>query len=362
MERFYWAALSACPGVPLGSIPELVSYFGSAQAAYQADKNDLAAAGIFKAAGLKSFLRSRSRGYPEKLYDFCRREQVQLMCYTDRDYPVMLKAAAQPPAVLYIRGQLPDLNLSLAMVGSRQASAYGLKAARAFAGDLAAAGLVIISGGAKGIDTASHEGALEDGGSTVAVLGCGIDISYPAQNRSLFARIAERGAVVTEFPPHTAPTGWNFPRRNRIISGLSRSLLVVEAAKKSGAMITVEFALDEGREVYCIPGSIFLPNSAGCHSLLKSGAKLVDRPEDILEDYFPQGKTNICSGSLFIENPMPLSDTAEKLLNILTAAPLNLEELVEQTGLPPGEVNSSLLDLQLLGRIGLAPGPRFYRI
>jgi DNA processing protein len=363
VERFYWAALSAFPGLGLRNLPALVDYFGSARAAYTASREDYLATGLpLEPKHLGAFLRKRRPEYPTELAEFCAREQVQVLCYADPEYPEQLKHTAMPPAALYIQGNLPQLQQGLAMVGSRDASAYGLKVARAFAADLTAAGLVIISGGAKGIDTASHEGALTGGGPTVAVLGCGIDITYPARNASLFARIRENGAVLSEFPPGTPPRPGNFPQRNRIVSGLARGILVVEAAKQSGAMITVGFALEEGRDVFCVPGSIFLPNCAGCHSLIKAGARLVDRPEDILEELLPQQPLVRTGPSLFSEPDLELTPTARQLLNLLSAQPQALEDILEKTGLDLATVSRDLLDLQVKGVVAMLAGQRFYRI
>ena len=363
MERFYWAALSAFPGLGLKNIPALVDYFGSARAAYTASREDYLATGLpLEPRRLGAYLKNRRPGYPEELAEFCARQHLQVLCYADRDYPEQLKQTAMPPVALYIRGSLPDLQQGLAMVGSRNASEYGLQVARAFAADLSAAGLVIISGGAKGIDTASHEGALTGGGPTVAVLGCGIDITYPARNASLFASISENGAVLSEFPPGTPPLAGNFPQRNRIVSGLARGLLVVVAAKQSGAMITVGFALEEGRDVFCVPGSIFLPNSAGCHSLIKAGARLVDRPEDILEELLPRQPLVRHGPSLFSAPDLDLTPTGQKLLQLLSAQPQPLEDILEKTGLDLATVSRELLDLQLKGAVAMLAGQRFYRI
>lgn len=363
MEKFYWAALSATPGLGLRNIPFLVDYFGSARMAYLAAREDYLATGLnFNLRHLDKFLHNRRREYPEELAAFCQREHVRLLCYNDTDYPERLKQTAVPPVALYIKGNLPTLKASLAMIGSRRASAYGIKVAQAFAQDLAAAGLEIISGGAKGIDTASHEGALQGGGPTVAVLGCGIDIVYPSENQKLFARIREQGALVSEFPPGTPPLQGNFPQRNRIVSGLAQGILVVEAAQKSGAMITVGFALEEGREVFCIPGSIFLPNSAGCHSLIKAGARLVDRPEDILEDLLISLPVTRVGPSLFSQPDLKLTPEGQRLLAILTGQPQSLEVLLEATGFSLATVSKELLDLQLKGVVAQLSGQRYYRI
>ena len=225
--------------------------------------------------------------------------------------------------------------------------------------------MVIVSGGAKGIDSAAHKGALQAGGSTIAVLGCGIDVVYPRENTALFEQICSNGALVTEFAPGTEPLAANFPSRNRIINGMTKGILVVEAAKKSGAMITAEFAADEGHEVYCIPGSIYLPNSIGCHSLIKSGAQLVDRPEDILNDLELNfgSKQKIENLSLFAsEGAEAVSELAKQLMDIMTQEPVTLEELVELSGRSLAEISGELLDLQMQGKLGLADGRRYYRI
>lgn len=365
MERYYWGALSASVGLGNSKLEALVAVFGSARSTYLAERQELLAAGIYKEAAIDKFLKFRDLDLPEQLQRFCERQQVRLMTSSDADYPSMLKHIALPPKVLYIKGNLPRLDYSLGIVGSCRASAYGLKAAGDFAADLAAAGLVIVSGGAKGIDSAAHKGALQAGGSTVAVLGCGIDVVYPRENAVLFEQICANGALVTEFAPGTEPLAANFPSRNRIINGMTKGILVVEAAKKSGAMITAEFAADEGHDVYCIPGSIYLPNSIGCHSLIKSGAQLVDRPEDILNDLeLGRGsRQKIENLSLFAGTETEtVSELAQQLMDIMTQEPVTLEELVELSGRSLAEISWELLDLQMQGKLGLADGRRYYRI
>ena len=365
MEQYYWGALSAVPGLGDSKLEALVAALGSAAAAYKAGREELAATGLYTAAAIDKFLKLRDMELPERLQNFCEREQVRLMTIKDADYPAALQQIATPPKVLYIKGNLPALERSIGIVGSRRASAYGVKAAGDFAADLAAAGLVIVSGGAKGIDSAAHRGALQADGTTVAVLGCGIDVVYPRENAALFAEIAAHGAVITEFAPGTEPLANNFPSRNRIINGLAQGILVVEAAKKSGAMITADFAADEGREVYCIPGSIYLPNSIGCHSLIKAGALLVDRPEDILNDLelSRSRRPKIEKLSLFDGAEAEVTSAlAQQLLDIMTQAPVALEELVELSGHSLAEISGELLDLQMQGKLGLADGHRYYRI
>lgn len=205
MERYYWGALSAAVGLGNSKLEALVAVFGSARSAYLADRQELLAARVYKEAAIDKFLKFRNLALPEQLQNFCERQQVRLMISSDADYPVSLRHIALPPKVLYIKGNLPRLDCSIGIVGSRRASTYGLKAAGDFAADLASAGLVIVSGGAKGIDSAAHKGALQAGGSTIAVLGCGIDVVYPRENTALFEQICSNGALVTEFAPGTEP-------------------------------------------------------------------------------------------------------------------------------------------------------------
>ncbi len=365
MERYYWGALNATSGLGNSKLELLVDALGSARKAYSANRRELIATGLYKAAAVDKFLSRRDLELPERLQKFCECEQIRLMTMGDADYPATLKHISSPPKVLYIKGNLPHLERSIGIVGSRRASAYGLKVARDFAVDLATEGVVIISGGARGIDSAAHKGALMAGGITVAVLGCGIDITYPRENAALFNEICSNGAVITEFAPGTEPLASNFPSRNRIINGLTHGILVVEAAKKSGAMITAEFAADEGHDVYCIPGSIYLPNSIGCHSLIKSGAQLVDRPEDILLEL-----ESSCISSKKIENvslfdnieTVKTTELGKQLMDIVTQEPVTLEEMVEISGHSLAEISGELLDLQMQGKLGLADGNRYYRI
>lgn len=363
MERYYWGALCATTGLSNSKLEALLNYFGSSEAIFLAERQELLNAGAYKVAAIDKFLQSRDLDLPKRLQEFCEREYVRLMTINDVDYPIELKQIAAPPKVLYIKGNLPKQTKHIGIVGSRRASTYGLKAAEDFASDLAGAGVVIVSGGAKGIDSAAHKGALQAGGTTIAVLGSGIDVIYPRENAILFDEICKNGALITEFAPGTPPIANNFPARNRIINGLTQGILVVEAAKKSGAMITVEFAADEGHEVYCIPGSIYLPNSIGCHSLIKSGAQLVDRPEDILND-LESKNINIIkpkSLSLFEETEIN-SSLGRQLMDIMTQEPITLEELVELSGHSLAEISEELLNLQMHGKLGLVDGRRYYRI
>ena len=300
------------------------------------------------------------------LQEQCERLHISVVPVVSSDYPERLKRILRPPAVLYVKGTLSDCRYSIGMAGSRLADAYGKKAAACFGRALAEAGVTIVSGGAKGIDTASHEGALQGGGKTVAVLGCGPDIVYPPENRRLFERIEANGALVSEYPPGTRPDRFRFPERNRIISGICQGVVLVQAAKRSGALITAEFAMDEGREVFCVPGNIFTDKSAGPHRLIKAGARLADSPQDILEEVFPElcgsAHSNLFTG---LNGAAPLdkcSGGQQKILDLLTRGPQTLEQLVTAAGFGVGEASVMLLELQMKGFVQMNAAQQYFLI
>lgn len=365
-ERYYQAALCGTYQLSYKKTKALIQFFGNSARAYAANTQELISTGLLASDKCEKIVRNRRKDFPEEIRSYCRNNQVKLLTTDDEDYPVQLKNIQNPPTVLYMKGQLKCLNNVLGIVGSRKASPYGLNVAETFAKDLALAGLTIVSGGARGIDTAAHKGALKAEGITVAVLGCGIDVVYPHENVQLFKQITDNGAIITEFPPGTEPLATNFPARNRIISGLAQGVLVVEAARKSGAMITAEFAMDEGRDVYCIPGSIFSPTSVGSHLLLKEGAKLVDRPEDILEDFHlllhktPKNKDDMTN--LFAGLSKDSADITNKIIETLSFSEAkSLEEIVFATQLPLNIISSVLLNLQVNGYISEQVGKRYIR-
>jgi DNA processing protein len=295
-------------------------------------------------------------------------EQISLIDATDARYPPLLGEAPAAPALLYVKGDAAYLSApQLAMVGSRNPTQPGQRTARAFAGFLSAAGLTITSGLALGIDAASHEGALAADGPTIAVLGTGIDAIYPRQHRALAARIATQGALVSAYPPGSAPIRANFPRRNRIISALCLGTLVVEAARHSGSLITARLAAEQGREVFAIPGSIHNPLSRGCHALIRSGAKLVESADDILSelkiDNRKQYLIGCARGRIRPGSAAPWLDKDQKiLLDALGFEPASLNTLVERTGLPSQSVASMLLFLELEDVVGLQSGGRYLRL
>ncbi|HEV3181523.1 MAG TPA: DNA-processing protein DprA [Steroidobacteraceae bacterium] len=288
---------------------------------------------------------------------------ARIVLATDPDYPPLLRECTGAPAALYVQGSVEALAAAqLAMVGSRSPTAAGRATAREFAAWFARAGLTVTSGLAVGIDAASHEGALAVGGATIAVFATGLDRVYPAEHAALAQRIRAAGALVSEFPPRTPPRRGHFPRRNRIIAGLSLGTLVVEAGRYSGSLITARLATECGREVFAIPGSIHSPLSRGCHQLIKTGAKLVEEAADVLTELrFPVRKEQITSHEPQPRQPPELDKEYEMLLDALGFEPATIDVLVARTHLPGESVASMLLILELEGRVAALPGGRYGR-
>jgi DNA processing protein len=289
---------------------------------------------------------------------------AHLLAGTDPGYPPQLLQIPDPPAVLYVLGSVESLAArQLAIVGSRSATPGGCTTARDFAACFARAGLTVTSGLAAGIDAASHEGALQGGGTTVAVCGTGLDSVYPTQHEKLAARIRDSGALVSEFPPRTPPLRPNFPRRNRLISALSEGLLVVEATQRSGSLVTARHARDQGRRVFAIPGSIHNPQARGCHKLIRQGAMLVEHPADVLLELKIPFMDEELTQRADVRGPTAALDKGyEMLLDAVGFEPATVDFLVSRTGLPGETIVSMLLVLELEGRIAPYPGGRFGRI
>jgi DNA processing protein len=296
------------------------------------------------------------------------RDRIKLLDAFDPRYPPLLTHVSSAPAVLFVCGDIDTLRLpQLAIVGSRSPTLPARRHAMLFAADLSHHGLTITSGLALGIDAAGHEGALRAGGRTVAVLGSGLDRIYPAQHRVLAARIAASGALISEFPRATPPLRTHFPQRNRLMSGLSLGTLVVEAAEKSGSLITAQFALEQGREVFAMPGSIHNPLTRGCHALIRSGAKLVESTRDIFEEIgVSLPKQDDMSRNVSPERVTRRRATLDKghkiLLDALGFEPTSVDALVARTGFPSRSVASMLLALELQGEIGSETGGRYVRL
>jgi DNA processing protein len=334
-----------------------VDFLGSPDAAWKASPAQLAAAGLDRRA-IDSLISTRARVQIEAEMEKLQRLRVRVLTQQDGDYPQLLQHIADPPPVLYLRGELcPEDDPSVAIVGTRRPTVYGRQAAELFARGLAQHGVTVVSGLARGVDTYAHQAALEGGGRTIAVLGSGLDIIYPAENRRLAAEVSERGALVSEFPLGTQPDGMNFPRRNRIISGLSAACLVVEAGDTSGALITAEFALEQGRDVFAVPGNIFSPASRGPNRLITDGAKPACRVEDILEEL--EIETAVVQREA--REAIPKSESEVAILRCLGHEPVHIDEIRRTVCLPMSVVSSALTMLELKGLVRQAGGMNYVR-
>ena len=321
-------------------------------------------AGTGLGAELRGYLVAPDRDGVERDLAWLAGPRHHLVTLDDDNYPPLLRELADPPLALFVRGDPAALALpQLAIVGSRNPTEGGRRAARAFAAELGAAGLAITSGLALGVDAAAHEGALDADGITLAVAGTGLDRIYPARHAMLADRIAERGALVSELPLGAAPLPAHFPRRNRIVSGLSAGTLVVEASLKSGSLITARLAAEQGREVFAIPGSIHNPLARGCHRLIRQGAKLVETAGDVLEELGPLlGITGTDTPPATVGQRAALAPAGQRLLGLMGFDTVSPDELADRSGLAAGEVSGTLLLLELGGWVSCTAGGRYCRL
>jgi DNA processing protein len=353
-----WLALSLTRGLGGESARRLLKEFGSPDAVFAASISSLRS--VVKADVAAEISKGIADDAIAPALAWLEDSNNHVITLADSDYPQALLNIPDPPLLLYVKGRLDLLNRSaLAIVGSRSATPQGISNAEAFAKSLSDAGLCIISGLAHGIDAAAHRGALRGQGSSVAIVGTGLDKVYPAANRDLAHALAQQGALVSEFPPGTPPLAANFPRRNRLISGMSAGCLVVEASLQSGSLITARLALEQGRDVFAIPGSIHAPQSKGCHALLKQGAKLVEAAQDILEELsglLAAPARNPAAQSTGIQDP------GFALLDHLGFDPVDVDTLSTRCGLTIAELSAMLLTLELEGRVCTLPGGLYQRI
>ena len=359
-EIFYWLALSLTPGVGSIFIKRLLDRFGTPEAVFQAPLDEL-----LQIEGLgEKVAREIQKGPAEKKVEkeLSLLEEVggKVMTMKDASYPKRLKEIYDPPPVLYVRGELREEDeLAVAIVGSRKTTPYGKWMTEKMGQELARHGITIVSGMARGIDSHAHWGALSGGGRTIAVLGSGVDVVYPPENRNLYKRIIDQGAVLSEFPMGSPPEGGHFPKRNRIISGLSIGVVVVQAGMESGSLITANYALEQGREVFAVPGNVGSDSSRGTHHLIKDGAKLVESSEDILEEVLPQWRRERETPQ-DVERPVrDLSEEENVLYEQLGETPLHIDVLIRESQFDPGKVSSILLNLELKGLISQWPGKCF---
>lgn len=353
--RRYWVALSRIGGIGPVRLGRLLAAFRDGEAAWRASGRDLVAAGI-EPRSAEQIVAERPRLDPDQEWARLERGGFRVLLATDADYPARLREIHAAPPILYVWGALtPGDDLALAVVGTRRASPYGKTITERIVADLAAAGLTIVSGLARGIDAVAHRTALETGGRTLAVLGSGLDVIYPGEHKALAARIAENGAVLTDYPLGTKPDAVNFPARNRIVSGLSRGVLITEAPQSSGARITANYAVEQNRDVFAVPGSILSTLSEAPNRLIQEGAKLVTSAEDILAELNLPGTVD----QPRLADVLPATPTEAALLDRLTADPQHIDDLGQATGLAPAEVGATLAMLELKGMVRQIGGQQY---
>jgi DNA processing protein len=358
-ELPYWLALNRVKGIGPARFTLLLDTFGSARAAWEAAPAAWRQAGLDERTA-SAFERQRRTIIPAAELERLLTLRVGALRVIDPDYPRLLHEIPAPPPVLYVRGRLlPDDELAIGVVGTRLVSAYGRHVTERLSADLAAQRVTIVSGLARGVDSHAHAAALDAGGRTIAVLGCGPDLVYPPENARLAARIVEQGAVVTEFPPGTQPDAGNFPARNRIISGLSLAVLVTEAPEASGALITARFAAEQGRDIFAVPGNITSRGSVGTNLLIQDGAKLILTADDALAEL----NLSLAPQQLELRELLPEDETEAALITQLRAAgdPQHVDDLCRAAGLPVARVSGALAMMELKGMVALV-GPMTYAL
>lgn len=361
-EKLARAAFRTISGVGSQHLRRLIAYFGSAVKAWEASTSRYLPI-VNQEKWAKEILKVREMIDPERIGEALTNQGIMIITPDETNYPRLLAELADAPPLLYYRGQLQGDAKGLAIVGSRQATAYGKAVARNLARDAVARGIVIISGLARGIDTAAHQGAVDSDGVTWAFLGCGLDRIYPLENRKLAEGIIKKGALISEFVPGAPPNAAHFPARNRLISGSSLGVVVVEAAQRSGALITVDFALEQGREVFAVPGPIFSEVSRGPHHLLRQGAKIVEGIDDICSE-LPLatqyvGQISSYKKNLPKEGVGPAHKEHDSILEQLSDVPLHIDQITIHSTLSVSSISLALLELQLGGKIEQLPGQHY---
>lgn len=350
----YWVAFRGITGVGPVRTQRLLRHFGSLRSAWEADATTLRT--LLEARVVEQIVSKRRGGDPVGVLERLHSEHVQVVTLLDDRYPSLLREIPAPPPVLFVKGDLVEgERRSIAIVGTRRVTPYGREMARTIARDLALAGVTIISGLARGVDGIAHQAALEAGGRTIAIMGSGVRQIYPAEHRGLAERISERGALVSDFLPDAPPDGPNFPARNRLISGMSLGVVVVEAPERSGALITVDFAADQGRDVFALPGSLMSGASAGCHRILRDGARLIRGADDVLEDL----RLGAAPRQLEIDAAALLDETSRRILALLTGEPRHIDDISAAADLGITQVSSLLMGLELQGLVRNI-GAQFY--
>ena len=354
----FWVGLNLVKGIGSVRFSSLLDYFGDAETAWNASPADLRDTGL-PAKIIETFLGKRSDTVLDQLWEKIVNQNITVLTWDDETYPRRLKEINQPPPVIYVRGSLKiEDEWSIAVVGTRRVSPYGRQAAEEIASGLARNGLTVVSGLARGIDAIAHQTALKSGGRTIAVLGCGVDRIYPPEHRRLAAQMIEQGAVISDYPLGTPPEGVNFPPRNRIISGLSMAVAIIEAGERSGALITASFAADQGRDVFALPGSIFSPQSAGTNRLIDAGAFPLLSIQSILDVL----NLALVHEKQTASRVLPANETEASLLAVLSHDPQHVDEIRNRSDLPIQKVTASLTLMELKGLVRQVGGMKYVRV
>lgn len=357
-ELKYWLWWNRVPGVGPARFYKLLEAFGTMKEAWNAPLQDLKP---FTGEKVLAGLLETKKGWdPELELKKIERYQYRIYCHAESDYPAILKQISDPPPVLYARGKFEyGDDVAVAVIGTRNPTPMGAHTARELAANLSRQGLTIVSGMARGIDSEGHRGALGAGGRTIAVLGSGIDVPYPPENESLLEEIVAHGVVVSEFPLGTEPYAKNFPARNRVISGLSQGVIVVEAAQDSGSLITAGFALEQGREVFAVPGNITNESSRGPHQLIKQGAKLIESYLDVLTELAIPYIAATENGNVAADS---FSSVEKQVIGVMTREPLHIDQILRRSSLAAAQVSAALVQLELKGAIKRFPGQLYVRL
>jgi DNA processing protein len=358
-DLFSLLCLASVPGIGSNKIRSLVAHFGSCQAVLESSESDL-----WKVEGIDRILARQIKtrvqiSYVKEQLRRIDRQGIRILTFWDAQFPKSLKTIYDPPVILYIKGTWNEIPDRIALVGTRFPTRYGRDTAQKLGEALSERGIIVVSGMARGIDTCAHQGALQGPSATWAVLGCGIDIVYPPENLSIYHSIQEKGLLISEFPLGSEPLAPHFPRRNRIISGLCSGTVVIEAGEKSGALITAYMALDQGREVFAVPGAIQSQKSRGTHQLIKEGAHLVENVEDILQaipGLSQNGKIRERT-----ELPVDLTPDEKKVWAVLSEEPVHIDQIAQQVHITPSEASAILLSLELKNQVKQLSGMLFMR-
>jgi len=356
-ERAYWVGFHHVPFIGPARLNRLLTEFGSLERAWYASRTDLRR--CLEERPVAALLSTRDALDLTAVMAGIERSGARIVVSADDGYPPLLKEIAAPPPVLYYRGDLLETDrMAVAIVGTRRMTPYGREMTVKISSELARAGVTIVSGLARGVDGVAHQAALDAGGRTIAVLGSGVNRIYPPEHRNLAQRIAEQGAVMSDYLPETPPDGVNFPPRNRIISGLSMGVVVVEAPDRSGALITVDFAADHGRDVFAVPGPVTASNSSGCNRLIREGARLVRSGDDVLEDL----QILRTREAVPVQQTFPMTDGERRLLEVMSTIPQHIDDLAVLCECSVAEVAGFLMMLELQGVVRNAGAQHYARV